>query len=170
MLVLVDGQTLVFYDGLCGLCDRFVQFLLPRDRRGVIRFAQLQSELARRELVPHGHDPGDLDTIVVIEAWGTPRQRVLARSRAVLHAVAGLGGLWSPAARLAQLIPAVVADQVYAFVARRRYRIFGKYDTCPLPRPEWQARFIHSDDQAIDRSTDRSIDRSTDQPIDRSHG
>lgn len=138
----VAGQTLVFYDGLCGLCGRFVQFLLPRDRRGRLRFARLQSDLARQTLLPHGHDPGDLDTVFVVADWGTSRPRVLTRSRAVLHAVASLGGFWSSVARVAQVVPAALADPVYALVARRRYRIFGKYDACPLPRPEWRDRFI----------------------------
>lgn len=147
MLVCVPGQTLVLYDGLCGLCDRFVQFLLPRDRRGALRFAQLQSGLARRELIPHGHDPADLDTVFVIADWKTPRQRVLARSAAVLHAVACLGGSWSVLARAARIVPAILADPVYAFVARHRYRLFGKYGACPLPRPEWRDRFIRADDE-----------------------
>jgi predicted DCC family thiol-disulfide oxidoreductase YuxK len=138
----VDGETLVFYDGLCGLCDKLVQFLLPRDRGGALRFAELQGEVARRELMAHGYDPTDLDTVYVIANWTTPRQRVLTRSRAILHAIESLGGFWSPAARLARLIPAPLADRVYDFVARRRYRVFGKFDACPLPRPEWRDRFV----------------------------
>ena len=153
MLVFVQ-KTLVFYDGVCGLCDRLVQFLLPRDRRGVLRFAELQGELARRELVPAGHDPADLDTVFVIADWRTPRQRVLARSTAILHAIDSLGGVWSAAARLARLVPVPIADAAYSFVARRRYRIFGKYDACRLPRPEWKDRFIRSTDQPVDGSTD----------------
>jgi predicted DCC family thiol-disulfide oxidoreductase YuxK len=146
MLVAMTARTLVFYDGLCGLCDRFVRFLLPRDRLGTLRFAALQEALARRELVPLGYDPTDLDTVFVIAEWGTPRQHVLTKSRAILHATANLGGPWSAAARLASMVPATLSDRVYDLIARRRYRLFGKYDACPLPRPEWKDRFVRSDE------------------------
>jgi predicted DCC family thiol-disulfide oxidoreductase YuxK len=136
------GTTIVFYDGLCGLCDRFVHFLLVRDRAGRLRFAALQGGLAQRELRPAGHDPNDLDTVLVIADYAQPRQRVLTRSRAVLEAVSQLGGGWSILASIARIVPACAADAVYAFIARRRYRLFGRYEVCPLPRPEWRERFL----------------------------
>ena len=135
-------MTLVFYDGVCGLCDRFVHFLLARDPAGRIRFAQLQGELARRELVPQGFDPTDLDSIFVIADWRSPRQRVLTRSAAVLYAVAHVGTPWNGLARIAQLVPAAIADRVYRLIASRRYRMFGQLDVCPMPRPEWRNRFL----------------------------
>jgi predicted DCC family thiol-disulfide oxidoreductase YuxK len=119
-----------------------VQFLLPRDRRGALRFAQLQGKVARRELVPHDYDPRDLDTVIVIASWQSGHQRILTRSRAILHALSQLGGTWSALARLGGLIPVTVSDRIYAFIARRRYRVFGKFDACPLPRPEWRSRFL----------------------------
>jgi predicted DCC family thiol-disulfide oxidoreductase YuxK len=137
-----DATTVVFYDGVCGLCDRFVRFLLTRDGAGRLRFAQLQGGLARRELIPLGHDPGDLDSVFVIAGWRTPRQRVLSRSRAVLHALGQLGGFWALLARIAHVVPPVVADVFYRTIARVRYRFFGRFDTCPLPRPEWRDRFL----------------------------
>ncbi|MBA2305422.1 MAG: DUF393 domain-containing protein [Acidobacteria bacterium] len=135
-------MTLVFYDGACGLCDRFVQFLLARDPAGRIRFAQLQGELARRELIPSGHDPADLDSVFVVAGWQTSRPQVLTRSRAVLHAIGMLGGFWTVAAGLAGLVPQAIADRAYALIARRRYSLFGHFDACPLPRPEWRNRFL----------------------------
>ena len=138
--------AVVFYDGYCGLCDRFVQFLLARDSDARIRFATLQGSVARRELGPGGHDPSELDTVVVIADFGGPGQRVLTRSRAVLHALAQLGGFWSLIAVAGRLVPQRVADAVYNSVARRRYRIFGRLESCPLPRPEWHDRFL---DQTI---------------------
>jgi predicted DCC family thiol-disulfide oxidoreductase YuxK len=119
-----------------------VQFLLARDASGVLRFAQLQGDLARRELTPRGYDPADLDSIFVIAGWQTPQPRVLTRSRAVLHAVSQLRGRWAILAGLARGVPAPMADAAYRFVARRRYRIFGRLDACPLPRPEWRQRFL----------------------------
>lgn len=136
------GTTIVFYDGLCGLCDRFVHFLLVRDRAGRLRFATLQGDLAQRELRPAGHDPGDLDTVLVIADYARPRQRVLTRSRAVLEAVSQLGRGWRILASIARIVPAFAADAAYAFIARRRDRLFGRYEVCPLPRPEWRERFL----------------------------
>lgn len=135
-------MTLLFYDGVCGLCDRLVQFLLKRDRTGRIRFATLQGELARTTLAPRGIDPSDLDTVYVVANWQTPDERLLARSRAVLHALAQLGPGWRAFATVARVVPPPLADAMYRLVARSRYRLFGRYDTCPLPRPEWRARFL----------------------------
>jgi predicted DCC family thiol-disulfide oxidoreductase YuxK len=136
------GLTVVFFDGVCGLCDRFVSFLLARDADSRLRFAPLQGDLARRELEPLGHDPSQLDSVFVIADWQGPQQRVLTRSHAILHAVSRLGGVWSLAARTGLLVPSAIADPIYGFVARRRYRLFGTFETCPLPRPEWRQRFL----------------------------
>lgn len=134
--------TLVFYDGVCGLCDRFVQFILRRDTKARFRFAPLQGALAQRMLTERGRDPRRLDTVYVVAGWQSPGERVFERSRAVLHAIGELGGGWSAAARAAKAIPRPIADAVYALVARLRYRVFGRYAACPLPRPEWRSRFI----------------------------
>jgi predicted DCC family thiol-disulfide oxidoreductase YuxK len=133
--------TVVFYDGLCGLCDRLVRFLVSHDVRRRLRFAMLQGELARRALVPRGYDPDDLDTLYVLAGADTADARVLARSRAVLHAVRELGGAWSVLASVARVVPRVVADGFYDVVAKNRYRIFGRFETCPLPSRELRERF-----------------------------
>jgi predicted DCC family thiol-disulfide oxidoreductase YuxK len=150
--------SVVFYDGVCGLCSRLVRFLLRRDHDGRLLFAPLQGGLARAVLGRHGYDPSDLDTVYVIAdrrapdrprrpdsaRWGG-RERVLAKSRAILHALGCLGGGWRVLARLGSLVPVVLADAVYDAVATRRYRTFGKLETCPIPPPEWRARFIEED-------------------------
>ena len=135
------SRTVVFYDGHCGLCDRFVHFLLARDAEGRLRFATLQGAVARRELRPP-HDPGKVDTVLVIADFGGPRHRVLTRSRAVLHTLSQLGGVWKGLALAGAMVPAGIADVLYGFVAARRYGIFGRHDVCPLPRPEWRDRFL----------------------------
>jgi predicted DCC family thiol-disulfide oxidoreductase YuxK len=134
--------TVVLYDGVCGLCNRLNQFLLPRDERARLRFAALQSPAARRLLARHGLDPSDLDTVYVIADWGTATERALARSRAVLHAVGQLDGWWRVLAILGRLVPAPIADLAYRVVARNRYRIFGRYDRCMLPPANWQERYL----------------------------
>jgi predicted DCC family thiol-disulfide oxidoreductase YuxK len=66
----------------------------------------------------------------------------MARSRAVLHVLSRLGGPWAAFAGIAQLVPRPLSDLAYRFVARARYRLFRRLDTCPIPRPEWRERFI----------------------------
>lgn len=136
------ANTVVFYDGECGLCDRFVRFLLRRDRHARILFAPLQGRLARAVLVPRGLNPSELDTMYAVAGWQRPSERVLARSRAVLHAVGQLDGVWPVVARIALLVPAPVADAVYRLVATVRYRAFGRLASCPIPPPEWRDRFL----------------------------
>jgi predicted DCC family thiol-disulfide oxidoreductase YuxK len=136
------ARTVVFYDGVCGLCNRFTQFLLARDRTGRIAFAPLQGTTARARLTRYGVDPTDLDTVYVIADCGLPTERVYARSPAVLHALRQLPGAWPILARLSLLIPRPIADAVYRLVARSRYRVFGRLESCPLPRPEWRTRFL----------------------------
>ncbi len=135
-------NPIVLYDGVCGLCNRLVQFLLKHDRHGRLRYASLQSDFAAKVLQRHGFDPKDLDTLHVIENFEQPGERVLQRSDAVLRAGRELGGLWSPLASLAKIIPRPLRDLFYRFVARNRYRVFGKYDTCMLPEPNQRSRFL----------------------------
>ena len=134
--------TLVFYDGVCGLCDGFVRFLLKRDRDARFKFAALQGELARAVLPSHGIDPAELNSVVVVTGWQTADTHVFTRSRAVLEAAASLGGVWSFAAALGRIIPRPLADLFYGLVARYRYRVFGKFEACPIPPAEWRDRFL----------------------------
>ena len=135
-----SDTDIVLYDGVCGLCDRFVRFILPRDPAGRFRFAALQSGFAQELLARHGRDARDLDTVYVVTGHGRD-QRVLAKSQAVLHVLARLGWPWRGGA-LAAPLPTRLLDAAYDLVARRRYRLFGKHEVCPLPAPEWRGRFI----------------------------
>lgn len=137
-----DVNPIIFYDGVCGLCNRLVQFLLKRDRHARLRFASLQSDFAANVLARHGINPADLDTLHLVVNYDQPAERVLNRSDAVLHAGAELGGKWKVLAAIARLIPRSLRDVAYAFVARNRYRVFGKYDACMLPDPSQQNRFL----------------------------
>jgi predicted DCC family thiol-disulfide oxidoreductase YuxK len=135
-------MPIILYDGVCGLCNRLVQFLLRHDKRGRLRFASLQSDFAERVLRRHGFDPKDLDTLHVVENYEQPNERVLQRSDAILRAGRELGGIWSVLATLGRVIPRALRDSFYGFVARNRYRVFGKYDTCMLPDPDQRGRFL----------------------------
>ncbi len=134
-------MTLVLFDGLCGLCDRLVQFLLRRDRCDVLRFAALQSPYATELLARHARDPGRMDTVFVIEGLDTPEEKLHERSRAVFFALSRLGGAWRAAGWLSYL-PAFVTDLGYRFVARVRYRLFGKLDACAVPSTAQRNKFL----------------------------
>ena len=136
------ADPIILYDGVCGLCNRLVHFLLKHDKQGRLRFASLQSDFAAKVLQRHGIDPKDLDTLHVIENYEKPGERVLQRSDAILRAGRELGGLWSVSATTATVIPRALRDVVYRLVARNRYRVFGKYDTCMLPEPNQRSRFL----------------------------
>lgn len=132
----IDGP-LVLYDGVCALCNATVTFVLKRDRARVVRFAPLQGETAKALQAAHPEISG-VDSIVWIDAAG----RAFTRSAAALAIGRYLGGGWAALAKLAALVPWVVRDAVYALVARWRYRVFGRYDACPVPPPEHRARFL----------------------------
>jgi predicted DCC family thiol-disulfide oxidoreductase YuxK len=132
---------IVLYDGVCGLCDRLNRFLLARDRAGRFRFAALQGAVAGEILARHGRDPRDLDTLYVVLGHGRPDERLLRKSDAALWILGQLGGAWRAVGAL-RVVPRGVRDLGYDLVARTRYRLFGRYDTCPLPDPRHRARFL----------------------------
>jgi predicted DCC family thiol-disulfide oxidoreductase YuxK len=133
---------ILLYDGVCGLCNRFVQFILRRDRNAIFRFASLQSAFAARILARHGVNPTGVDTVYVVINHELPGEALLSRSDAVAFVLKQLGGSWRPAASLLQLMPKFLRDPAYNAVARHRYRIFGRLDACPLPSEKDQSRFL----------------------------
>jgi predicted DCC family thiol-disulfide oxidoreductase YuxK len=136
------SNPIILYDGVCGLCNRLVQFLLKHDREGHLRFASLQSDFAATVLGRHGIDPKDLDTVQVVVNYDQPDERVLQRSDAILRAGRELGGFWGASASVGKVVPRPLRDLVYRFVATNRYRVFGKYDTCMLPDANQRSRFL----------------------------
>ena len=144
-----EANPIILYDGVCGLCNRLVQFLLKHDTQERLRFASLQSEFAERVLARHGIDPKDLDTVQVVVNYERPEERVLGRSDAILRAGAELGTPWNVLATIARIVPRALRDVVYRFVARNRYHVFGKSETCMLPDPNQQHRFLDHSPRSI---------------------
>ena len=138
---LIVTNPIVLYDGVCGLCNRLVQFLLKRDKHDRLRYAALQSDFAVKVLNRHGLDPEDLDTVHVILNYEETDERVLARSDAILHVVSDLGGVWRIAGA-GKIVPRPIRDFAYKLVAENRYRMFGKFETCLLPEPRHRAKFL----------------------------
>jgi predicted DCC family thiol-disulfide oxidoreductase YuxK len=134
-------NPVVLYDGVCGLCNRLTQFLLRHDHKDRLRFASLQSNFAEVVLKRNGLDSKDLDTVCVVLNYGAANERVLTRSEAILYLGKELGGIWSIGA-WGRILPRWFRDGLYKLVARNRYRVFGKYDTCMLPEPRHRGKFL----------------------------
>lgn len=135
-----DGTTelahpIIFFDGVCGLCNRFVDFVIRRDRGGVFRFAPLQGTTAAERLTEA--DLRDLKTVILNDRESTYR-----KSAAVLRVLQGLGGFWRVAANILWFVPRPVRDVAYSWIASNRYAIFGKKETCRLPNAAERGRFF----------------------------
>ena len=140
-MVQPSSNPIVLYDGVCGLCNRLVKFILKRDKGDRFRFASLQSDLASKVLQRHDRDPHDLDTVYVVVDYAQPTEHLLARSDAILFLLRKLGGIWKLAS-LGNILPRAMRDAIYKLVARNRYRVFGKYESCMLPEPKHRTKFL----------------------------
>lgn len=132
--------ALVLYDGVCGLCDRVVQWLLDHDTAGRLRFAALQGETAERLRRQRPEIPTGIDSVVFVLREDATTH-VFLRAEAVfrLTEFLGLRPWWL---RLSRRLPRPLADLGYRLVAASRYRLFGKFDECRIPSPEVRARFL----------------------------
>jgi predicted DCC family thiol-disulfide oxidoreductase YuxK len=128
----------ILFDGVCNLCNGFVQFVIRHDRAGHFHFAALQSEAARALLARHGQPlpAPEPDSVVLVE-----NGQVYTHSEAVLRIAGRLGGLW-PVLSAGRVLPRFLRDAVYRWVARHRYQWFGRQESCLLPTPELKARFL----------------------------
>ena len=134
-------SPVLLYDGLCGFCDGTVQFILRHDRRGTLKFATLQGEFARGVIARHPELAG-VDSLVLVESDpDNVRENVYVRSTGALRVARYLGGPWH-LTRATAIAPRFLRDWAYDAFARIRYRVFGRYDSCPIPTPEQRARFI----------------------------
>ena len=136
-----EAKAIVLYDGVCGLCNRAVQFLLKRDRHDRLQFASLQSDLAARVLHRHGMDPKSLDTVYAVLNYDEPNEALLTKGDAFLFFAGVIDGVWSVAS-VVKVVPRPVRNWLYDFVARHRYQVFGKSESCMLPDPKQRHKFL----------------------------
>jgi predicted DCC family thiol-disulfide oxidoreductase YuxK len=130
-------RAVVLFDGVCNLCDGFVQWVIDHDRAAYFCFAALQSEAGLALLAEQGMQPEQqLDSIVVLD-----QGRLYTHSDAALHVLAHLDRPW-PVLSVLVVVPRPVRDVVYRLIARYRYRWFGKRTECRVPTPELKARFL----------------------------
>ena len=135
---MTDSYSVILFDGYCNLCSRSVQCVLKYDRKAKFRFASLQSEYGKLLLQKHQLPTESFGSFVLVED-----DKIHSKSTAALRVVKSLSGMW-PVLYIFIIIPRFIRDAVYGFVARNRYKWFGKRDSCWLPKPEWKERFLDS--------------------------
>ncbi len=127
---------IILFDGVCNLCNRTVQFVLKHDKKAIFKFALLQSKAAQRLLENSDLSKPGMDSILYIRG-----NQVIRKSTAVLYILRDLRGLWKLAFGF-MILPAFIRDFIYDIVAKNRYRVFGKRDSCMIPTPELKNRFL----------------------------
>jgi predicted DCC family thiol-disulfide oxidoreductase YuxK len=145
-LLEIGGRLLVVFDGRCGFCNRTVRWLLRRDGRDRLRFVASESERVVGMLARHGVDvASDADgpgSILVVRDAGGVAESVLVGSDAVVALLRELPRPWAWVGVALKWIPRPVRDMVYGLVARWRYRIWGRLESCPAPTAEERERFL----------------------------
>ena len=140
----MNSRCLILYDGVCGLCDRTVQWLIKKDTRQAFSYAPLQGSTAKQvfeRLNLHPVPDAAFNSIILIKNIGMPTEEIFFRSDAALQILRELGGGWRFLYWL-KIIPGSIRDWFYNFIASRRYQWFGKFDTCRIPNPQEKERFL----------------------------
>ena len=134
------SSDLILYDGVCGLCNWSVRFIIRHDSKQEFLFAPLQGETAKRYAagVP---DDGTFRSLILIRLFRTDAATVHLKSEAILLILDSLGGVWWVLSWF-RVLPKGILDWIYDLIARNRYRWFGKYDACPVPPPVIRSRFL----------------------------
>jgi predicted DCC family thiol-disulfide oxidoreductase YuxK len=128
---------IVLFDGVCNFCNSSINFIIDRDSGNTFRFAALQSDKGRALLLEHGvEDTSSLDSVVLIK-----NKKIYKKSAAALEIVRDLDGLW-PLLYIFKLLPSFILNILYDAIARNRYRLFGKADTCRIPTPQLKQKFL----------------------------
>lgn len=128
-------MDVIFFDGVCNFCNASINFIIDHDYTGRYRFAPLQSDLGQKTLQQYGYSTVEFDTILLVRDG-----KLYEKSTAALEIARYLRG-WSWLYAFS-IFPRFIRDSVYGLVARNRYRIFGKSETCRIPTPEERTLFI----------------------------
>jgi predicted DCC family thiol-disulfide oxidoreductase YuxK len=136
-MIMSDDNPLMLFDGVCNLCSASMRFVLKYDRTHAIRFATMQSTTGQAMLHRLGLPTGEYESFLFIE-----KGQVHAQSRAALRLARSLAFPWRQMVWAASILPRPLADWLYRLIARNRYRLFGKRDTCLVPQPHEKARFL----------------------------
>jgi predicted DCC family thiol-disulfide oxidoreductase YuxK len=132
----VNEHPVILFDGVCNFCDSAVNFVLKQDKKGIFRFAPLQSEAAQKLLQQYNLSTKDFDSFILIDDG-----KVYKKSSASLQVMNKLPWYWKEV-QIFRIIPTIFRDAIYDFIAKHRYKWFGKKDQCMVPTPEIRSRFL----------------------------
>lgn len=129
-------HKIILFDGVCNLCNSSVIFAIKRDRNDLFRFAALQSEVGEKLVSKYNIDTSKTDSIIIIDG-----EKYFEKSSAALHIAKHLSGGW-PLLYAFIILPKFIRDSVYNYIAKNRYKWYGKKESCMIPTPELQAKFL----------------------------
>ncbi|MEO9143998.1 MAG: DCC1-like thiol-disulfide oxidoreductase family protein [Ginsengibacter sp.] len=133
----MDDHPVILFDGVCNFCNSTINFVIKKDKKAVLRFATLQSDIADKLLAGNHTEKMDLSSFVFIE-----KDKIYTRSKAALRVCRYMKGLW-PLMYGFIIVPPFIRDGIYNWVARNRYQWFGKKEVCMVPAPEIRSRFLN---------------------------
>lgn len=131
-----QSHSILLFDGVCNLCNSSINFVIKRDNKDRFRFAALQEEQGISLLKRYNIDTADTDSIILIE-----NEKAYTKSSAALRVARKLSGAW-PLLYGFMIVPKFIRNWVYDYVAKNRYRWFGKTDSCMIPTPELKGKFL----------------------------
>ncbi|RWX00360.1 thiol-disulfide oxidoreductase DCC family protein [Flavobacterium cerinum] len=134
---LPQDKKIILFDGVCNLCDSTVQFIIKHDKKDIFRFVALQSKFGEKIIKHIGLDRSKTDSIILYE----PGLSYLYKSEAAFKIANELGGVYSLIS-IFSILPKWLTNKVYDYIARNRYKWYGKKDECMLPTPEMKAKFL----------------------------
>lgn|SRR5690554_1623709 len=133
-----NNYKVILFDGVCNLCNSTINFVIKKDKRNIFKFATLQSETGQTLLNKLKIDSLETDSIVLVDG-----EKSYVKSTAALKIARNLSGVY-PLLYAFLILPKFIRDRIYDYVAKNRYKWFGKKDSCMLPTPELEAKFLDS--------------------------
>lgn len=130
-------KKIILFDGVCNLCDASIQFIIKKDKKDVFRFVALQSDLGLRIIKHIGVDANKIDSIILYE----PGKAYYYKAEAALKIATSFGGFYS-ILKLFTFVPNAISNTVYDYIAKNRYKWYGKKESCMLPTIELKSKFL----------------------------
>lgn len=137
MTQLPENKKIVLFDGVCNLCETSVQFIIKHDKKDLFRFVAIQSELGQEIVKNIGIDTSKIDSIILYE----PSKAYYYKSQAALNIAKNLTG-WISIVGIFTFLPTSFSDLIYDYIAKNRYKWYGKKESCMIPTPELKAKFL----------------------------
>lgn len=134
--MLTQNKKIILFDGVCNLCNGSVIFMIKRDKKDVLRYAALQTEIGQEMVEKYKIDTSKIDSIILID-----NDKYYYKSTAALRIARHLSGAY-PLLAVFLILPAFMRDWIYDIIARNRYKWFGKKESCMIPTPELKSKFI----------------------------